>query len=176
MPLQSPFESLPRHIATAFVLPYVTSSDWLNFRLASRSCYTLVHGSADDVSQFFCPTCHLRRVLATSKRCDTITNTNTELDGNVLSDNLWKLALVRDFHFEEKDDFLDQSIHSPIEPVSDAFVSTQHIFTASNLFVSWMHWRRLNIRIKNDDDPPRYEFIMSRSKTCIIFWPGPMYK
>ena len=54
--------------------------------------------------------------------------------------------------FEDGDDHDDvllmhKSLHSPVEPVSDAFVSTQNMFTASNLFVSWMHWRKLYLRL-----------------------------
>ncbi len=56
---------------------------------------------------------------------------------------------MRDYQFEGTDDGNDEllykSLHFPIEPVSDAFLSTKNLFTASNLFVSWMHWRKLEI-------------------------------
>ena len=162
MPPRSPsFDDLPRHIATLFILPYVNSSDWLSFRVSSRRCYETVHGSsaAEDVTQFVCPTCRIRGASTTptaTTRCNNAaTNTfirESSSGDNVLSENLWKLALVRDFMFEDGDDHDDvllmhKSLHSPVEPVSDAFVSTQNMFTASNLFVSWMHWRKLYLRL-----------------------------
>lgn len=152
MPTQSSpsFGDLPRHIVASFILPYVSSNDWLSFRVSSRGCYRTVHGSADHVSQFVCPKC----------RCPTTTSTiasssNENNNNNILSENLWRLALVRDFLFEEtpdddinqNQDWMHQSFHSPFEPVSDALVSTQNMFTASNLFVSWMHWRKLYLRL-----------------------------
>lgn len=157
-PQSSPsFDDLPRHIAASFILPYVSSSDWLSFRVSSRGCYRTVHGSADDVSQFVCPKC---RRHAPAMRCNNATTTtstsasSSNENNNILSENLWKLALVRDFLFEETDDdinqnqdLMHQSFHSPVEPVSDALVSTQNMFVASNLFVSWMHWRKLYLRL-----------------------------
>ena len=78
------------------------------------------------------------------------TNSAPSLSGtNILSERLWKLALVRDFMFDESDDedWLLRSFHSPTEPVSDALLSTQNMFTASSLFISWMHWRKINLRL-----------------------------
>jgi hypothetical protein len=157
---QSPsFDDLPRHIATSFILPYVSSSDWLRFRVASRRCYEIVHGSDadDDVSQFVCPKCRAPATpTTTTTRChdDDVTtvvsaSTSPCSGSNILSERLWKLALVRDFMFDESDDedWLLRSFHSPTEPVSDALLSTQNMFTASSLFISWMHWRKINLRL-----------------------------
>ena len=157
---QSPsFDDLPRHIATSFILPYVSSSDWLRFRVTSRRCYEIVHGSGadEDVSQFVCPKCRATTTQTTTRCHDddsttaaaTIIRASSRSGNNILSENLWKLALVRDFMFEESDDedWLHSSIHSPTEPVSDALLSTKNMFTASNLFVAWMHWRKLYLRL-----------------------------
>ena len=158
---QSPsFDDLPRHIATSFILPYVSSSDWLRFRVASRKCYEIVHGSDadDDVSQFVCPKCRAPTTQTTTRCHDddvttaaTIASTSSRSGRNILSESLWKLALIRDFMFEESDDedWLHRSIHSPTEPVSDALLSTQNMFTASSLFISWMHWRKLYLRLNS---------------------------
>ena len=167
MPAQSSpssFDDLPRHIAASFILPYVSSSDWLRFRAASRGCYQTVHGSSNDVvSHFFCPKCHPH--APTSLQCTSTTvvpsssssSLSSNENNNILSENLWKLALIRDFLFQETDgdenqdlNLMHQTFHSPIEPtVSDALVSTQNMFTASNLFVSWMHWRKLSLRLNS---------------------------
>jgi hypothetical protein len=154
---QSPlFNTLPGHITTSFILPYVTSSDWLNFRAASRACYISVHGSGDDVWQFVCPTCQATKSPTipgcASGNAENVVILSTTPDGNEnLCEKLWKLALVRDYQFEDTDDGHDEllykSLHSPIEPVSDAFLSTENLFTASNLFFSWMHWRKLETRV-----------------------------
>lgn len=133
---QSPFEALPRTIATSYVLPYVTSNDWLNFRVASRSCYELVHDTRD-VS------------LSTLNSINqTHATSNTSGDGeNDESESLWRLALVRDYGFEgtEDENILHQSIHSPANSRDDAFLSTDNIFTAPNSFISWKHWRKIDI-------------------------------
>lgn len=157
MPPQSPsFEALPRHIVTSSILPFVTSGDWLNFRLASRTCYDIVHGhgSSEDVAQFECPTCRRRAgAYSTSTHCHDVplavptTSCDTEL-----SEALWKIALVRDFQFDESKenhDLLYQAIHclDGDRPPSEPFLSTKHLFTTSNLFVSWIHWRRLDLKI-----------------------------
>ncbi len=156
MPPQPSFEALPRHIVTSSILPFVTSGDWLNFRLASRTCYDIVHGhgSSEDVAQFECPTCRRRAGAgSTSTGCnavplaDTATSCDTEL-----SEALWKIALVRDFQFEESTenhDLLHQAIHclDGDRPLSEPFLSTKHRFTTSNLFVSWLHWRRLDLKM-----------------------------
>ena len=151
---QSPlFNALPGHITTSFILPYVTSSDWLNFRAASRACYISVHGSGDDVWQFVCPTCQATKsptnqVCASGKCGNDVVILSKSPDGIKSCEKLWKLALVRDYQFQDADDGHDEllykSIHPrPIEPVGDGFLSTKNLFTASNLFVSWMHWRKL---------------------------------
>jgi hypothetical protein len=152
----STFNDLPRHIAASFILPYILSSDWLRFRAASRGCYQTVHGSANDVvvSHFFCPKC--RPHAPTSMQCTSTTVVPSSSSNEILSQNLWKLALIRDFLFQETDGdenqdlkLMHRTFHSPIEPVSDALVSTQNMFTASNLFVSWMHWRKLSLRLNS---------------------------
>ena len=60
------FDSVPRTIVTS-ILSYVTSNDWLNFRIVSHSCYEIVH----------------------------------EADGEDEDESLWKLALIRDYQFED---------------------------------------------------------------------------
>ncbi len=158
MPAQSPsYDDLPRHIVASFILPYISSSDWLRFRASSRGCYQTVHGSAD-VSQFFCPKCsrHAPTVQRNNHATtSTIASSSSNENNSILSENLWKLALLRDFLFEDTDgdheyqDLMHRTFHSPVEPVSDALVSTQNVFTASNLFVSWMHWRKLSLRLNS---------------------------
>ena len=146
MPAQSSpssFDDLPRHIAASFILPYVSSSDWLRFRAASRGCYQTVHGSPKKCRPHAPP----------SMQCTSTTVVPSSSSNEILSENLWKLALIRDFLFEDTDENQDlnlmhQTFHSPVEPtVSDALVSTRDMFTASNLFISWMHWRKLSLRL-----------------------------
>jgi len=159
-PLSPPtpsLDALPRHIVTAFILPCITSSDWLNFRLASRTCYCLVHGSgAEDVSQFCCPTCRPLASLvggdASNLSFDgTETNDGTTItpssNNDVLSDNLWKLALMRDFQFEdvtnkEGRSLMYQSIHLPLQKHWH-----RNLFESSNLYMSWKHWQKLRNQI-----------------------------
>eukprot|EP00571_Detonula_confervacea_P006525 CAMPEP_0172328778 /NCGR_PEP_ID=MMETSP1058-20130122/60530_1 /TAXON_ID=83371 /ORGANISM="Detonula confervacea, Strain CCMP 353" /LENGTH=845 /DNA_ID=CAMNT_0013045907 /DNA_START=39 /DNA_END=2575 /DNA_ORIENTATION=+ len=146
-PSQSPIEALPRSIATSSILPFVTSNDWLNFRVASRSCYEFVHNTAD-VSHAFCPICRMHGAVRTSTSNETCYNT-TNSGGGRESETLWRIALVRDYQFEEAGDehIFHQSIHSPVNSQSDAFVSTNNLFTASNSFISWTHWRKIDLRL-----------------------------
>lgn len=115
--MPSPLAALPRNVATS-ILSYTTSDDWLSFRLASRSCYELVHGTAGASST----------------------------SGNEESDDLWKIALVNDYHFDPSadDTLMRQCFHFNTE--NDDFLSTQQHFTASNSFESWKHWRKLDCR------------------------------
>mmetsp|Transcript_3325 Transcript_3325/g.6383 ORF Transcript_3325/g.6383 Transcript_3325/m.6383 type:complete len:528 (+) Transcript_3325:88-1671(+) len=117
-PPQSPFEALPRYIATS-ILSYVTSDDWLNFRLSSRTSFETVHGAS--------------------------TTTNV---GDEESESLWRLALVRDYQFRETDDvdYLHRTIKID-DSRSDAFLSTDNVFTASNSFESWKNWRKIDLRV-----------------------------
>ena len=138
-------DALPRHIVTAFILPCITSSDWLNFRLASRTCYCLVHGSgANDVPQFCCPTC---RPLVGGDDASNLSNDGIAItpssNNDVLSDNLGKLALVREFQFEdgtneEERSWMCQSFHMPpYQPgnTRSAVLSTSNMFKASSIFI-----------------------------------------
>mmetsp|Transcript_19489 Transcript_19489/g.42356 ORF Transcript_19489/g.42356 Transcript_19489/m.42356 type:complete len:157 (-) Transcript_19489:424-894(-) len=146
-PSQSPIEALPRSIATSSILPFVTSNDWLNFRVASRSCYEFVHNTAD-VSHAFCPICQMHGAVRTSTSNEACYNTINSGGGRE-SETLWRIALVRDYQFEEAGDehIFHQSIHSPVNSQSDAFVSTNNLFTASNSFISWTHWRKIDLRL-----------------------------
>eukprot|EP00584_Thalassiosira_punctigera_P011626 CAMPEP_0172567428 /NCGR_PEP_ID=MMETSP1067-20121228/115869_1 /TAXON_ID=265564 ORGANISM="Thalassiosira punctigera, Strain Tpunct2005C2" /NCGR_SAMPLE_ID=MMETSP1067 /ASSEMBLY_ACC=CAM_ASM_000444 /LENGTH=537 /DNA_ID=CAMNT_0013358777 /DNA_START=139 /DNA_END=1752 /DNA_ORIENTATION=+ len=115
-PPRSPFEALPRHTATS-ILSYVASDDWLDFRLASRSSFEIVHGGA-------------------------------AAGGDEGSESLWRLALVRDYGFGGADD--DEFLHRAIRTRARGgvgFLSTDDIFTAPNLFISWKHWRRIDVCI-----------------------------
>ena len=120
----SPFDGIPRSIATSSILPYVTSHDWLNFRLVSRGCYEIVHDTTDVYSN---------------------------AAGGSESEALWRLALVKDYQFDgsEEESILHQCIRSidVTQNEDDAFLSTDNIFTAANSFISWKHWRKIDLRI-----------------------------
>lgn len=127
---------------TTSVLPLLPSSDWLNFRLANRRCFTFVHGG---------------EVGAHAEQCD---GEETEA--------LWRLALVRDYHFDEEQEGGDESwmymsIRCPPYPSSNfdasdpnPFLSTADVFIVSNAFVSWKHWRKIDRRIHSSRGP-RYD-------------------
>ena len=141
LPFRFPFNELPRNIMTQSILSYVDSVDWLNFRAVSRGCYQIVHGTLD-VWQF-------SDVTSSAFNADTTAN-GSECEA------LWRLALARDYQFDGKagDECL-QSIRSPArrEDISwkddddIPFLSTRNIFTASNAFISWKHWRKLDSRL-----------------------------
>ena len=120
----SPFDGIPRSIATSSILPYVTSHDWLNFRLVSRGCYEIVHDTTDVYSN---------------------------AAGGSESEALWRLALVKDYQFDgsEEESIMHQCIRSidVTQNEDDAFLSTDNIFTAANSFISWKHWRKIDLRI-----------------------------
>ena len=145
----SPFEALPRNVATEIILPYVTSNDLLNFRVASRSCYEIVHDTTD-VSHAFCPICQLHSSGRSSNQtCSHSDAANSAASEENESESLWRLALVRDYQFEAKGDanMFHQSFHSPANPDGDAFLSTNDMFTAPNAFTAWKHWRRIDYRL-----------------------------
>jgi len=151
-------DALPRHIVTAF-----KCSDWLNFRIASRTCYCLVHGSgAEDVSQSCCSICRPRAQVggdASNPSHDGNAITPSS-DNDVLSDNLWKIALVREFQFEdgtneEVRNWMYQSFHMPPYQPGDAMsgvLSTRNMFKASSIFMSWVHWQKIRHQIQILDD------------------------
>ena len=120
----SPFDGIPRSIATSSILPYVTSHDWLNFRLVSRGCYEIVHDTTDVYSNAV---------------------------GGSESEALWRLALVKDYQFDgsEEESIMHQCIRSidVTQNEDDAFLSTDNIFTAANSFISWKQWRKIDLRI-----------------------------
>ena len=74
------FDGIPRSlVATTSILPYVTSDDWLNFRLVSRGCYEIVHCAESP------PTVVMQQEDAESEA-------------------LWRLALVKDYQFDGSED------------------------------------------------------------------------
>ena len=128
---KSSFDTIPQSIATSSTLPYLTSNDWLNFRLASRSCYQIVHGT---------------NVANTS---DTLATVDGE--GNSESEVLWRLALVREYQFDESEED-EEMFHQCIKPnlsydENTAFLSTDNLLTAPNSFIAWMNWRKIDLII-----------------------------
>jgi hypothetical protein len=118
----------------ASILPCISSDDWLAFRLTSRGCYEIVHGTKD-VNHSFCHLCQS-------------TNGNIQQTAPVVNEeaeNLWNLALVREYRFSPDGDNLRQSIHSPAVE-QESFLSTRNVFTAPTSFISWKHWRKLEAR------------------------------
>ena len=146
MTLRSPsfFADLPRSIATSSILPYVASGDWLNFRAASWGCYVIVHGTVD--------VCHSSDRASAADRSRGSNADGSDPCGNVSeSEALWRLALARDYQFEAgAGDECLQSIHSPVIASNDdnddaPFLSAGNIFTASKSFISWKHWRKIDL-------------------------------
>ena len=139
--INSPFDILPQTIITTSILPFISSDDWLRFRAASRSSYETVHGTLD-VSHSHCTICQSSTYHCKEAAESVIRNHNLP---NEEVENLWKLALMREYRFEIGSDNIKQSIHSPpIERV--CFLSTRDVFTTPLAFVSWMHWRKLEAR------------------------------
>jgi hypothetical protein len=165
----SAFEDLPA-ITTLSILGYVTSIDWLNFRVVSRRCYEAVHDTAN-VWHAASPPAERDRAPAdaflngaigddasTSIRSDS----NARTIGGGTSDSLWRLALARDYEFVDggrdgnpSDDECLTSIHSPalLDAIAgnadddhEPFLSTENAFAAPNAFVSWKHWRKVQLR------------------------------
>ena len=122
-------DSIPNTIAATSILPFVTSSDWLDFRAASRRCYEIIHG---------------HHVGATQQQ---------EQQNDEESEALWRLALVRDYRFEEDGDdrrsLMYQSIRSnkPNFTYGVSLLTTSGVFTASKAFESWKHWRKIDVRL-----------------------------
>jgi hypothetical protein len=111
------FDSIPRTIVTS-ILSYVTSNDWLNFRIVSRSFYEIVH----------------------------------EADGEDSEDeSLWKLALIRDYQFEDVGNCLSMRQTFTCSNNNDsAFLSTKDMFTAATCFIAWKHWRKIDHHIHHE--------------------------
>ena len=101
----------------------------------------MVHGTLD-VSNSYCTVCQSstdhRSEVAASEIHDHILP-------NEVVENLWKLALIREYRFELESDNIKQSIHSPASE-QECFLSTKDVFTASLAFISWKHWRKLEAR------------------------------
>ena len=140
-------DSIPNTIAATSILPFVTSSDWLNFRAASRRCYEIIHGHH-------------------------IGATQQEKQNDEESEALWRLALVRDYRFEgpQQDDvdgdnrrsLMYQSIRCRNNDDDDdddlPFLITSGVFTASKAFESWKHWRKIDLRL-NPAYAPRFDAV-----------------
>jgi hypothetical protein len=135
-------DSIPNTIAATSILPFVTSSDWLNFRAASRRCYEIIHGHHD--------------VGATQQQ--------EQQQNDEESEALWRLALVRDYRFEELQEDGDdrrslmyQSIRCHDNAYGDGpFLTTSDVFTASKAFESWKHWRKIDVRL-HPSYAPRFD-------------------
>lgn len=126
-PSSASFDALPNFIVATSVLPFVTSTDWLNLRVTNRRCYEIVHGHG-------------------------VGGTQQQYEEEE-SEALWRLALVRDYHFEQENNghglSMYQSIRSNPDPDDDVnpFLSTSDVFTASTAFISWKHWRKIDRRL-----------------------------
>eukprot|EP00986_Skeletonema_menzelii_P001971 scaffold545_cov139-Skeletonema_menzelii.AAC.2 len=136
-PLPASLDALPYSIVAASILPFVTSTDWLNFRLASRGCYEICHGhdiGATDSQQ-----------QHEDEECKA----------------LWCLALVRDYRFEKGDDELSMYKYIRCNPDPDdevnPFLSTADVFIASTAFISWKHWRKIDNRLHHDEHGERFD-------------------
>ena len=140
------FDVLPQTIATTSILPFIATDDWLQFRVASRNCYEIVHGT-NHVAHAFCPICQ-------AFTNDVPPKEDNSGSGNCVSaseeaENLWNLALVREYRFDVGGDNLKQSIHSPSsrrENEITGFLMTRDVFTAPSSFISWKHWRKIEAR------------------------------
>jgi len=129
-PSSASLDALPNSIVATSILPFVTSTDFLNFRLTSRRCYEIIHG---------------HDVGATQQQHE-----------EEESEALWRLALVRDYQFEQQEEnyegnvlLMYQTIRSNPDPEDDVhpFLSTSDVFTASTAFISWKHWRKIDRRL-----------------------------
>ena len=142
------FEDLPRSIATMSILPYVGSSDWLNFRASSRGCYQTVHDTTN-----VWHSSNRTRAPPSIPGCEDAANSDPSANNGGESDALWRLALARDYQFEggATDDECLQSFHSPGVNLNDdddaPFLSTRNMFTAPKdaPFISWKHWRKIDL-------------------------------
>ena len=127
----SSFDTIPQSIARSSILPYITSNDWLNFRLVSRGCYQIVHGT--NVANTY----------------DTIAIVDGE---GSESEALWRSALVREYQFVDESEKDEELLHQCIEQNEyedddDAFLRTDDMFRAPNLFIAWKNWRKIDLRI-----------------------------
>jgi len=95
--------------------------------LVSRGCYQIVHG----------------KNVANTYDTATVDGEGSE------SEALWRLALVREYQFDEEDEeLLHQCIEqNEYEDDDDAFLRTEDMFMAPNMFVSWKNWRKIDLRI-----------------------------
>ena len=144
----SPFDDLPRTIVTSSILPYTTSADWLNFRLASRSSYEIVHGTSNVVA-----------AVVHASPSTTQASSSSIQEHEEDSESLWQLALIRDYQFGASDDgtYMHQCFRCPTNTSSttesdsdngdESFLSTSQMFTAANSYESWKHWRKLDARL-----------------------------
>jgi len=150
---KSSFDTIPQSIATSSILPYITSNDWLNFRLASRSCYQIVHGTN----------------VTADGSSDSLPIATADGEGSE-SEVLWRLALVREYQFDESEED-EEMFHQCIKPnlsydENTAFLSTDNLLTAPNSFIAWMNWRKIDLIIheqRNDlgsMDMSREDFII----------------
>ena len=80
------FEDLPRSIVTISILPYVGSSDWLNFRAASRGCYQTVH----DTDNVWDSSDRSRTPIIPG--CDDAASSDPSANNGGESEALWRLA------------------------------------------------------------------------------------
>jgi len=104
--------------------------------LASRSCYRIVHG--------------------TNVTADGSSNSSPSIaaiaDGEGSeSEELWRLALVREYQFDESEEDKEM-FHQCIKPnlsynENTAFLSTKNLFTAPNSFIAWKNWRKIDLII-----------------------------
>jgi len=150
-PLSASLDDLPNAIVAASILPFVTTTDWLNFRLQSRKFYEIVHGH--DVGAALQGFGH--DVGATQQQ-----NEDEE------SKALWRLALVRDYRFEQQkgdgeDDgsLMYQTIrcNPDHDDEMNPFLSTSDVFTASTAFISWKHWRKIDICLHRDEHGQQFD-------------------
>ena len=137
-PLSASLDALPNSIVAASILPFVTSSDWLNFRLASRGCYKICHGH------------------------DVGNSSSQQQQEDEESKALWCLALVRDYRFEEGNDNGPLSMYKSIRCNPDPddeinpFLSTNNVFIASTAFISWKYWRKIDNRLHTDENGQKF--------------------
>ena len=161
--------ALPQSIATSSILPFLTCDDWLSFRVASRSCYEIVHGTSN-ICHACCPKCQPNSSQLASSTNQGGGVTSIDEGNNPESEALWRLALIRDFRFQlpsnntsypkpstdSPDTQLYSSIHSPLDERGGAFLTTNNVFIASNAFTSWKHWRKVDRRLHHRRLPGNY--------------------
>lgn len=136
--LSASLDALPNTIVAASILPFVNSTALLSFRLTSRGCYEICHGHV-------------------------VGSTATQQKHEEESEALWCLALVRDYRFEKGDELLSmyKSLRCNPDPDDEAnpFLSTSDVFTASTAFISWKHWRKIDTRLRHDENGQRFHVV-----------------